>query len=137
MFEVMSFARLIQNVMAYDPNCITPEQALELATIKAAQVLGLEKEIGSIEVGKKADFILVDPYHPAVQPIIDLPQALVHSVRGHYVTDVFVNAKRVVSNSKLVGLDEKELARDALKYSNKLLSAAGLNGLRINWQQHE
>lgn len=133
MFEVMSFARLIQNAKAYDPSCITPEQSLELATIGAARVLGLEDEIGSIEVGKKADFILIDPYHPAVQPIIDLPQALVHSVRGTYVTDVFVNGKMVVDNGKLVGVDQRQLAKDAVKYSDLLIAAAGLEKLRIIW----
>ncbi len=135
MFEVMSFARLIQTGRSYDPNKVTPEQVLEMATIGAARVLGMENEIGSIEVGKKADFIVIDPYQPQVQPIIDLPLSLVHSIRGNYVTDVFVNGRRVVAEGKLQTVDSRELAYQVGEYSSKLIEKAGLGWLREKWKK--
>jgi len=69
MFEEMKVASYLQKVLHKKASCINAKEILEMATIEGAKVLGLEKEIGSIEVGKKADIILIDLLKPHLQPV--------------------------------------------------------------------
>lgn len=130
LFETAAYTLQLHNAIAKNPCLVHPWQVLECATIGGARAIGLENEIGSIEAGKKADIILINPYNLSVAPIIDLPQALIHSIRGSDVIDVYVNGERVIADRRLVRADEQELCRDVKKYSDGLIEKAGLQFLR-------
>lgn len=110
MFELMVHSSYTLRSIYLDPATFTAMQALEMATINGAKALGLEDEIGSLEVGKKADIILVDLAN-ALQftPVHDVLEALVFSARGTDVDTVFVDGCKVVENKSILTVDEGEV----------------------------
>ena len=106
LFQAMKMAALIQKGAHRDPTIVTAEKALEMATIDGARAIGLDAEIGSIEVGKKADLAVVGTNHPAMAPVHNPVSALVYSALGHEVTDVFVDGRPVMRAGRIVSVDE-------------------------------
>ena len=102
MVEQMKACSLLQNVKHFDPNAMPPERSLELATINAAKALGLENEIGSLELGKRADIALFSLAGPHCRPANNPISALVCSARGSDAHTVFVNGRVVVREFQLV-----------------------------------
>lgn len=85
-------------------------EILDMATINGAKCFGLEKDYGTIEAGKKADFILIETRTPHMQPMLTgnretVTSALVFNATGRDVTDVFVDGKQVVKNGRLLTMD--------------------------------
>jgi 5-methylthioadenosine/S-adenosylhomocysteine deaminase len=99
MVEQMKTAALIQNVTAYDPSLVTPEFALETATINGARAVGLDGEIGSIEVGKRADLVVFDLRRPHAAPVHRPVSSLVFSGHGTDAVLVMVDGEVVYENS--------------------------------------
>jgi len=91
-------------------NNIYPEKIIRMATIDGAKVLGLDKEIGSIEIGKKADIILIDFNEIELTPSYDIYSSLAHNTDGSDVADSIIDGKIVMKNRKLINLDEREIA---------------------------
>jgi len=91
-------------------NNIYPEKIIRMATIDGAKVLGLDKEIGSIEVGKKADIIFVDFEKIGLTPSYNIYSSLVYNTDGSDVTDSIIDGKVVMRNGKLTNLSEREIA---------------------------
>lgn len=79
------------------------------------QVLGLEGEIGSLEVGKKADFVVVDIRHVLLQPYYSSVSAVVYSVTGRDLEMVVVDGKVIVKGRKLVTISEEVVWKEAEK----------------------
>lgn len=106
-----------------DPEVMPAWKALRMATIEGAKALGLDSEIGSLEVGKKADFIAVDLRFPSMQPVYTYPMRnivpnLVYSARGEEVTLAAVDGNVIMKDRKIVGIEEKEYI-DAVTYCPK------------------
>ncbi len=102
-------------------------QVLELATLGGARALGLEQEIGSIEVGKKADLIVLDLSGPHVQPeSADLVSRIVYSAQASDVRHVIVDGKVVVKDGGLRTAKLEEINREAEKCVRALKRRAGL-----------
>jgi 5-methylthioadenosine/S-adenosylhomocysteine deaminase len=80
-----------------------------MATLGGARVLGMEKEIGSLEAGKKADVIVLELNRPHLQPVYNLVSHLVYSATGADVRDVIIDGKPVMENRKLLTLDEGQI----------------------------
>jgi 5-methylthioadenosine/S-adenosylhomocysteine deaminase len=80
-----------------------------MATLGGARVLGMEKEIGSLEAGKKADVIVLELNRPHLQPVYNLVSHLVYSATGADVRDVIIGGKPVMENRKLLTLDEGQI----------------------------
>jgi 5-methylthioadenosine/S-adenosylhomocysteine deaminase len=98
-----------------------PAQAvLEMATLGGARVLGMEKEIGSLEVGKKADVIILDLNKPHLQPVYNIVSHLVYSATGADVRDVIIDGKVIMENRRLLTLDEEEILRKAKEWGEKI-----------------
>jgi 5-methylthioadenosine/S-adenosylhomocysteine deaminase len=101
MIEQMKACSFLQGVKHLDPTIMPPERCIEMATINAAQAIGLDGEIGSLEPRKLADIAIfnLDTPHssPATNPIV----SLVFSARGPDAHTVFVNGREVVSDHKL------------------------------------
>ena len=120
MFEEMDLAAKLQKVTAMNPEVLPASTALEMATIRGARALGMEKEIGSLEVGKLADMILVNVTHPNGVPMYDPISQMVYALKADDVTDVMVNGKPVVRNGKILTLNEAEILQKAAEYRAKV-----------------
>ena len=112
LFQEMDFVAKVHKVHRLDPTVMPAQAVLEMATLGGARVLGMEKEIGSLEVGKKADVIILDLNKPHLQPVYNIVSHLVYSATGADVRDVIIDGKVIMENRKLLTLDEgKILAR--------------------------
>jgi 5-methylthioadenosine/S-adenosylhomocysteine deaminase len=110
--DLFSQMRLFANfhkTFLQDRSAFVAEDIVKLATCGGAKVLGMEKQIGSIEAGKQADFILVETDSVNMFPIFDPYSALVYSANAGNVRDVFIAGKQVVAGKRLVSFDEVQL----------------------------
>jgi 5-methylthioadenosine/S-adenosylhomocysteine deaminase len=125
LFQAMKFAALQHKGVHQDATIITAEKVLEMATIDGARAVGLDKEIGSIEVGKKADVIAIDYSNPWMTPIHNPASAIVYSALGHEVTDVMIDGQFALRNSSLVTVNEQAVRRQAQQHADALTKRAG------------
>jgi len=126
MVHVLKFAALLQKVAREDPLAITAWQVLEMATIGGARAIGLGDEIGSIEVGKRADLALVTFDNPFVAPVHDPVSALVYAALGSEVRWVVIDGVLVMANGRLTGLDEEVVRARAQAAALDLAPRAGI-----------
>ena len=109
----------VLKVSTLDPNVLNSYEAIAMGTIKGAEALGLDDEIGSIEVGKKADIILIDTNCANMVPDSStLTSNIIYSANGSNVDTTICNGKILMENKKLTVLDEQEIydkAREAIK----------------------
>jgi len=125
-FAEMRLAALIQKPRL-GPDALPAAQALELATLGGARALGLEAEIGSIEVGKCADLIVLDLEGPHAQPEgADLVSRIVYSARAADVRHAIVDGRIVVRDGVLKTADTAEIRRAANTQARRLRGAVGL-----------
>jgi len=125
MFESMKVAALLQKLHYHDPTVLPTETALKMATIDGARALGLENSVGSLEVGKQADLILVDFKKPHLTPMHNPYANIVYSTHGSDVDTVIANGKILMENRKVKTLNEDEVIRDAEQTASNLLARAG------------
>jgi len=114
-------AKLHKN-LNHDPTFLPAEQMLSMATIEAAKVLYKDKELGSLEVGKKADLVILDCNAIEAQPMFNPYSQVIYSLGGRAVRDVIINGRIVLKNKKLTTLDETELIATAKKYKALILN---------------
>jgi cytosine/adenosine deaminase-related metal-dependent hydrolase len=109
-----------------DPTLIGARRALRMATIDGARALGLDAEIGSLQSGKKADFVLFDLTHPEWVPHRDPVQALVWSATPASISETWVDGRIVVAGGRVATIDEAGLRGEAGERAQALLRRAGL-----------
>jgi 5-methylthioadenosine/S-adenosylhomocysteine deaminase len=109
------------------PDVFLARQALRAATIEGAKLVMWDDEIGSLEVGKKADFVLFDLDHVEWTPFYDPLQALVFSASSASVMETWVDGKPCYQNGKVIGVDERELRRKARELAAAAIERAGLH----------
>jgi 5-methylthioadenosine/S-adenosylhomocysteine deaminase len=109
MFESMKIAALLQKQFYKDPTVMPAQTILKMATIDGAKALGLERTVGTLEAGKKADIILLDFKKPHLIPAHDLYASIVYSARGSDVDTVIVDGKVLMENREVKTLDEEEV----------------------------
>ena len=105
----MNIAAKLQKVARMDPEVLPAEQVVEMATIRGARVLGLEKKIGSLEPGKRADLITISLAHPNAIPIYNIYAQVAYASKAADVRDVFVNGRLIVDNRHVLTLDQREI----------------------------
>ena len=110
-----------------DVRMISAETALEMATIEGAKALGLDGEIGSIEVGKKADLVLFDTLRPEWRTLFNPVNNLVYNADGRSVDTVIVDGKVVVQGHTPLFVDEGELIHKVQEMGEKLLARTGVS----------
>ena len=125
LFQAMKFAALIQKGFRQDATIITAEKVLEMATIDGARAIGLEKEIGSIEAGKKADLVVLDYENAFMTPIHHPVSAIVYSALGNEVTTVMIDGRFVMRDGVVTGVNEAEVRRRAQTHADDLARRAG------------
>jgi 5-methylthioadenosine/S-adenosylhomocysteine deaminase len=122
MFETMKVAALLQKLVYLNPKVLPVHEVLRMATVNGAKALGLEKETGSLEVGKKADIILVDLSKPHMKPLHNIYAGIVFSAHGSDVDTVIVDGKILMENRQVKTLDEQAVIEKAEKTALDLLS---------------
>jgi len=121
MFESMKVAALLQKISYMDPTVLPAERALRMATLEGAKVLGIEKIVGSLEVGKKADLILIDTDKPHLTPTHDFYANLVYSARGSDVDTVIVDGEILMEDREVKTLNESRVMKKAQETAKDLM----------------
>jgi 5-methylthioadenosine/S-adenosylhomocysteine deaminase len=127
LLAILKLTAQLQKLDALDPTAISSQKVLEMATIGGAKCLGLDHIIGSIEVGKKADIIIVDPWKPNSIALHDPIANLVYSCTQENVQTVIVNGKIVMEDRVMTTVDEYTTLRDTQDCSDQLLIRSGIN----------
>ncbi len=125
LFSEMDTAAKLHKVIEGDPLACPATQALRMATIEAAAAIGLEKEIGSIEPGKKADIIAVDCRRPHLVPIYDPVSQVVYSANGSEVAFVWIDGALVVDRGKVVAINEADVLDEANRLGKRISRKLG------------
>ncbi len=114
MFDTMKMAALIHKNWRWDPTIVDAQKVLDMATIDGARCIGLEKQIGSVEVGKSADLVLLDLNDPNLIPIHGketVVSDLVYSANGYNVDTTIVNGKPLMMNREFKNLNPEEISQ--------------------------
>jgi 5-methylthioadenosine/S-adenosylhomocysteine deaminase len=122
-WEEMDTVAKLHKVFSGDPKIISALQAFELATIRGAQALHLEKEIGSLEVGKRADLLLIERDSLNQTPMYNLYSDLVYATKANDVQTVIINGKIVMRDRKLLTLDEPTIKKDASVFRERIIKS--------------
>jgi len=126
LFEEMRAAALLQKVARRDPTVLPAHRVLEMATINGARALGLADRIGSVEPGKKADFVLVDAAQAHLTPRHNVPAHMVYAARGPDVVTVVVNGRIVMENRAVLTVDEERLFAEVTARAARLTGTTRL-----------
>ncbi|RAI41746.1 amidohydrolase family protein [Rhodoplanes roseus] len=128
MFEQIKACVLFQHQRHLDPTCISVEQAIEMATIGAARAAGLDAEIGSLEVGKRADIAVFDMRKPHVGPLLRPLSAFVCAGKGSDAKVVLVDGEIVYRDGVFPRCaDWREVSREAEAIGRSIAESAGLS----------
>jgi cytosine/adenosine deaminase-related metal-dependent hydrolase len=127
MIREMKTASLLQKARTLNPLVMKAGTILEMATVNGAKALGLKSEIGSIEVGKKADLIIVNIRKPHLTPSFNPVSNIVYAAEGSDVETSIIDGKIVMENGVVKTLDEEKVLRIANERAPKLLERAGLS----------
>ena len=126
MIREMKLAAIIHKAVTHDPLIVPAETVLEMATINGARALGLEHEIGSLEVGKKADLVVIDLKRLHTTPSFNPVSTLVYAATGGEVDMVVVDGQVVVEQGNLLTIDEDEVLGQAHQHAEALHRRAGV-----------
>lgn len=107
MFHELSLLTLIHKGVNKTPQCVSAGEGFRIATVNGARALGLEQEIGSIEVGKKADLAILNLNTPSLTPRNNLIAGLSYSANGSEVETVIIDGKITMEDRKILTMDEK------------------------------
>ena len=120
LMEEMDLAAKLQKVTTGDPQALSAAQALEMATIGGARALGLDKEIGSLEPGKRADMITMRLDLPNAVPLYDVVSQIVYALKGAGVRDSMVNGRLLLRDRRPLTLDQDVILAKAAEYGVKI-----------------
>jgi 5-methylthioadenosine/S-adenosylhomocysteine deaminase len=123
MFEAMRQAAFQQKLITMDPTAISAPEALEMATIGGARVLGQQSRIGSLETGKRADLIVVGMSKARQTPLFDPVSQVVYASRGDDVETTIVNGKILMRDRKVLSLDEARVLAEARAAADQVRKA--------------
>src|ERR1700687_3614998 len=120
LMEEMDLAAKLQKITRMDPRALGAKAVVEMATIEGAKALHMEKEIGSLETGKKADIILIGLDAPNAVPMYDVYAQLAYALKGSDVETVVIGGRVVMREHQLLTVKEDEAIAKAREYKNKI-----------------
>ena len=120
LMEEMDLAAKLQKVTRMDPRALSAEQAVEMATIGGARALHWEREIGSLEAGKKADLILLRTDAPHAVPLYGVYSQIVYALKASDVETVVIGGRVVMRGRRLLTLNEAQVLADARRLAEKV-----------------
>ncbi len=122
MFQEIHTAALLHKISTGDPQAADARSMVEMATINAAKVLGMDNEIGTLEPGKKADVIIIDLRRPHLVPNYNIYSQIVYSMNGMDVETVIVNGKIIMENREFPDLDKEKVFQDVEKIACEIMN---------------
>ena len=120
LMEEMDLAAKLQKITKMDPRALGAKSVVEMATIDGAKALHMEKQIGSLEAGKKADIILISLGEPNAVPMYDIYAQLAYALKGSDVETVVIGGRVVMRDKKLLTLNEAEILAKAREYGKRV-----------------
>jgi 5-methylthioadenosine/S-adenosylhomocysteine deaminase len=123
MMEEMDLAAKLQKTYRVDPRALGARGALEMATIEGARALHMEKEIGSLEMGKKADFVILSLDAPNAVPMYDVYSQIVYALKGSDIETVVVGGKTLLKDRRVLTVDEPQAIVKAREYGKKVAAS--------------
>ena len=123
LFETAKFACLLQKAVNRDPTLLPARKALEMATIGGARALGIDELVGSLEPGKRADFVLLDLRDARMVPLHDVFASIIYAAGSRAVEAVFVDGKPVVLNRRPVSVNLGEVVERVAQMAAELVGA--------------
>ena len=126
LMEEIDLAAKLAKITRMDPLAINAKAVVEMATIDGAKALHMEKEIGSLEKGKKADLILISLDEPNAVPMYDVYAQLAYALKASDVETVIVGGRIVMRDRKLLTVNEPEAIAKAREYKKKIAASLGM-----------
>ncbi len=123
-FTQLPLVGKIQKLFRNDRSVFPSKEIIKLATINGASALGMERLTGSLEVGKKADLIMIETNSVNMNPIYDYYSAIVYSANPSNVVMTMVNGQMLMKDRKLLTIDFDQVRRNLLEYQNEILEIA-------------
>ena len=126
LMEEMDLAAKLAKISKLDPLALNAKAVVEMATIDGARALHMEKEIGSLEAGKKADLIVISLDEPNAVPMYDIYAQLAYALKGSDVDTVVIGGRVVMRDRKLLTVNEQEAMAKAREYRKTIAASLGL-----------
>jgi 5-methylthioadenosine/S-adenosylhomocysteine deaminase len=126
LMEEIDLAAKLAKISKMDPLALNAKSVVEMATIDGARALHMEKEIGSLEAGKKADLILISLDEPNAVPMYEIYAQIAYSLKGSDVATVIIGGKIVMQDHLLLTVDERKVLEKAREYGKSVKSSLGM-----------
>jgi 5-methylthioadenosine/S-adenosylhomocysteine deaminase len=126
LMEEIDLAAKLAKITKMSPLALNAQAAVEMATIDGARALHMEKEIGSLEKGKKADLILIGLDSPNAVPMYDIYAQVAYSLKASDVETVMIGGRLVMSDHKLLTVDEPAAVAKAREYQKSVAASLGM-----------
>jgi 5-methylthioadenosine/S-adenosylhomocysteine deaminase len=127
LMEEMDLAAKLAKITKMSPTALNARAVVEMATIDGAKALHMDKEIGSLEPGKKADLILISLDEPNAVPMYDIYAQLAYALKASDVETVVIGGKVVMRDRKLLTVNEEQAIQKAREYKKRIAASLGMN----------
>jgi 5-methylthioadenosine/S-adenosylhomocysteine deaminase len=126
LMEEIDLAAKLAKITKMDPRALTAKAVVEMATIEGARALHMDKDIGSLEAGKKADLILIGLDEPHAVPMYDVYSQIAYSLKASDVETVVIGGRVIMHDRKLLTVNERAAVAKAREYRKKIAASLGL-----------
>ncbi len=126
LMEEMDLAAKLAKITKMDPTALKAKAVVEMATIDGARALHMEREIGSLEAGKKADIVLISLDEPNAVPMYDIYAQLAYALKGSDVETVVIGGRVVMRDRKLLTVNEEEAMAKAREYKKSIAASLSM-----------
>jgi 5-methylthioadenosine/S-adenosylhomocysteine deaminase len=126
LMEEIDLAAKLAKISKMDPLAMNAKAVVEMATIDGARALHMEKEIGSLEAGKKADLVLISLNEPNAVPVYDVYAQIAYALKGRDVQTVMIGGRIVMRDRKLLTVDEAKVLEKAREYEKSVKTSLGM-----------
>jgi Cytosine deaminase and related metal-dependent hydrolases len=127
LMEEIDLAAKLAKITRMSPLALNAQAAVEMATIDGARALHMEKEIGSLEKGKKADLILIGLDSPNAVPMYDIYAQVAYSLKASDIETVMIGGRLVMSDHRLLTVDEPSAVAKAREYQKSVAASLGMH----------
>lgn len=126
LMEEIDLAAKLAKISKMDPLALNAKAVVEMATIDGARALHMEKEIGSLEAGKKADLTMISLREPNAVPMYDIYAQIAYALKGSDVDTVVIGGRVVMRDRKLLTVDEPRVLEKAREYGERVKKSLGM-----------
>jgi 5-methylthioadenosine/S-adenosylhomocysteine deaminase len=126
LMEEIDLAAKLAKISKMNPLALNAKSVVEMATIDGARAIHMEKEIGSLEKGKKADIVLINLNEPNAVPMYDIYAQIAYSLKGSDVETVIIGGRVVMRDHRLLTVDEPKVLEKAREYGKSVKASLGM-----------